>query len=423
MTSGTASSILASARRHRAEADDAERALLEDAIAWAAAHEVAADGSAATWGDTPVPIAGEGAPHISEFCIAEFAAALRISTDSGRILLAEAVELAHRLPRVIGQVRAGRLRVWKARQIAAATLALSPEAAVYVDHAVSFSAHKIGTAALQRLVDEAIARCMPETAAERAQQAADQRCVRIDHQQVSFHGTSRIQGELDLADALDLDRALQAGAARLAELGSTASLDVRRSLALGALARGDQTLVFDAPQREVVLHVHLQAGADPSHATTDDLGGTAFVESHRRLLTVEQIREWTRTAGKVTVRPVLDLHRGLSTEGYAIPERIREHVIARDRTCIFPDCERRARSADLDHIQPYDAGGDTSTDNLAPLCRRHHRLKTCGGWTYLMHGPGTYLWRSPHGLLYLRDRTGTTALTPRPVEPPGRRTA
>ena len=146
------------------------------------------------------------------------------------------------------------------------------------------------------------------------------------------------------------------------------------------------------------------------------------MENHKRLVTIEQVRAWCATAGKVTLRPVIDLHQRLTTEGYAIPEKIRDHVIARDRTCIFPDCERHARSADLDHIEPYDPHGppdQTNTTNLAPLCRGHHRLKTFSGWTYQMLTPGTYLWHSPHGLHYLRDRTGTTELTPRPLEPPG----
>ena len=32
--------------------------------------------------------------------------------------------------------------------------------------------------------------------------------------------------------------------------------------------------------------------------------------------------------------------------------------------------------------------------------------------------PGVYLWHSPYGYSYLRDRNGTTDLTPTPVEPP-----
>lgn len=68
------------------------------------------------------------------------------------------------------------------------------------------------------------------------------------------------------------------------------------------------------------------------------------------------------------------------------------------------------------HITPYlpaDQGGppdQTTPDNLAPLCRRHHRLKTHGRWTYTMPEPGIYLWRSPHHHRYLVDHTGTTTL-------------
>jgi len=106
-------------------------------------------------------------------------------------------------------------------------------------------------------------------------------------------------------------------------------------------------------------------------------------------------------------------------------------VITRDGTCIFPFCTRTSRRCDLDHIKPYDLDGptdQTSTENLAPLCRRHHRLKTHGGWTYeavsTSSTPGpperAYHWRSPHGYEYLRTPTGTESLTPRPGGPPGR---
>ncbi len=46
-------------------------------------------------------------------------------------------------------------------------------------------------------------------------------------------------------------------------------------------------------------------------------------------------------------------------------------------------------------------------------------MKTHGGWTYTILEPGTYLWRSPHGLTWLRDQHGTTDLTPPEPEPPG----
>jgi hypothetical protein len=75
---------------------------------------------------------------------------------------------------------------------------------------------------------------------------------------------------------------------------------------------------------------------------------------------------------------------------------------------VFPDCPIDARSCDLDHIETYldpDTGGppgQTRADNLACLCRRHHRLKTFTAWTYHRNPDGSYTWTSPHG------RTHTT---------------
>ena len=86
---------------------------------------------------------------------------------------------------------------------------LSKEAAAFVDAQVAPFAHRIGLAALERLIAEAIARFMPDRAAEDADKAADSRHFTIDHQQVSFGGTSQLTGELDLADALDLDTAVR----------------------------------------------------------------------------------------------------------------------------------------------------------------------------------------------------------------------
>ena len=79
---------------------------------------------------------------------------------------------------------------------------------------------------------------MPELAAEQRERAADQRYFTVDHQQVSFAGTSRLHGELDLADALDVEDAVTALAQRFADLGSTDTLEARRAAALGMLARG-----------------------------------------------------------------------------------------------------------------------------------------------------------------------------------------
>lgn len=70
----------------------------------------------------------------------------------------------------------------------------------------------------------------------------------------------------------------------------------------------------------------------------------------------------------------------------------------------------------MDHVIPYDhqdpdRGGQTASDNIAALCTRHHRLKTHGRWRYRMIAFGAFRWTSPHGHVFHRDHTGTTALT------------
>ena len=275
----SARDVLVFARESQAAANRAQADLMVAAVTWAEQHPPESIDEAATWitpgGDTGLTLAGEGAPLVAEFCIAEFALAIGRSTDSGRALVAAAVELKYRLPRCWARVQSGDLEAWRARRIAEATFSLTQEAAAFVDAQVAPFAHRIGIAALERLIAEAIARFMPDQAAEDAEKAADSRHFTIDHQQVSFGGTSQITGELDLADALDLDAAVAKGAHELLALGSTDSLDVRRSIAAGQIARNQLALDLepgrdrrsrrqsttrpgtDRKPRQVVLHVHL----------------------------------------------------------------------------------------------------------------------------------------------------------------------
>src|SRR3954451_24284315 len=129
----TAVGVLAFARDRRAGADAAEADLLRAACAWADLHPAESITDAVRFGDTPVPVAGPGAPLVPEFCVAEFAAAVGLPTETGKAYLGEAVELRHRLPRTWARVVAAVLPPCRARRIARATIALSPAAAGFVD--------------------------------------------------------------------------------------------------------------------------------------------------------------------------------------------------------------------------------------------------------------------------------------------------
>jgi len=178
------------------------------------------------------------------------------------------------------------------------------------------------------------------------------------------------------------------------------------------------------------LHAHLSADAilHPDLAATTGQCLSGYVEqAGHRVLTADQIRAWCgRPDTQVTVKPVIDLRDRIETASYTSTDRIRDAVIARDRKCAFPWCGRNARRCDLDHVVPYDHDpppgtdqpGPTSTDNLAPLCRRHHRLKTRGRWHYRMTRPGEFVWTSPLGHEFLRDRTGSRPLNPEDLSEP-----
>ena len=131
--------------------------------------------------------------------------------------------------------------------------------------------------------------------------------------------------------------------------------------------------------------------------------------------TLTLLRDWLRRVDRVTIRPVLDLNRTDTLNRHDPPGWLRDLVTLRDGTCVFPGCTTTARSCDLDHITPYldptDGGppGQTSAENLACLCRRHHRLKTFTTWDYHRARDGDYTWTSPLGQTY---RTSPQPLTP-----------
>ena len=84
---------------------------------------------------------------------------------------------------------------------------------------------------------------------------------------------------------------------------------------------------------------------------------------------------------------------------------------------IFP-FSHTASEPDLDHTGPYlapDAGGppgQTRVENLGPLTRFTHRVKTHGrGRRHHQPIPGVYLWRTPHGYWFRVGQHGTQAIT------------
>ena len=421
----------------RAEAD-----ILDAAAEWAVLHPDLDDQPATLWSrgeDTLIPLAGAGAPGVDPACVAEFAAVLGVTTESGQRLIGDALELRHRLPLLWADVQALRVPAWRARAVSEATRALPPAATAYVDRQVTAVAGRIGHAQLARLVAAATAQFVAATEdpaggdPDDARGRDDDLFVEVECDVTGVDGRAYLSGTLELPDGLDLAAALSAGAEAQRAWGSDAPLHARRARALGDLARRQPLLdpshsdpAGDLDQarpadpdgarpagRTIVLYAHLSA--DGARAPFGPVGRLGNTDSP---ITPDQVRGWCAAPGTtVVVKPVIDLNRPRTSPRYAIPDPIREQVILRDPTCVFPWCAKNSLRADIDHITPW-PHGPTHTDNLAPLCRRHHRLKTLAGWRYRRLPGGGYLWTSPNGWTIVRDRTGTRPARRPPERPP-----
>lgn len=211
--------LLAAVRASKHAAAQAERDLMIALAAYAGRHSVSDRSDAATlvvenFGDRDLPLAGPGAPLVSEAAALEVAPMLGRTKESGKKMLGLAIECRYRLEHVWARVLDGTLEAWKARQIAEETIALDADVAAWVDHQIDDRAHKVTIAQVRRMVADAAALFEPDVAAAIAEESVERHHVDIGTYQPSLVGPAdgREQGqavislgyvnaELDPADA------------------------------------------------------------------------------------------------------------------------------------------------------------------------------------------------------------------------------
>ena len=141
-------------------------------------------------------------------------------------------------------------------------------------------------------------------------------------------------------------------------------------------------------------------------------------------ITHQYVHEHLRPLHHYVIAPVIDLAEQAPVDAYEIPDRHRRAVHLRTPADCSPFSSSTTRTVDIDHTEEYVAAPDgageqdlkSRLDNYGPLGRFNHRLKTHGHWTVKQPFGGIYLWRDPHGQIYLVDHTGTRKVT-RPGQP------
>ncbi len=433
----TPTAMLAEVRATRAAALSAENRLLMLAAEWADAHPVLPEDPEPFPATDPDDPAAEWArefdserriPRWSWKAGASFAAAVGRNTTGGDAMIRDALVLRHRLPRVWARVVTCEVEAWRARRIAQTVLGQPDDVCAHLDDVLDDVAHKVGPITLERLLDEAMLRLHPEERELAQLEALDRRHATLHPDSINDSGVADMSLRGDWKDLHDFDQALSRVAAALARADEQAgrhadSLDVRRSRAVGVLAdpAGALALLEDRPEpkpsKRITLFLHI---SDLAVLGLDPVGRN---ETANRAMLDQQIRDWCgRKDTHLTVQPVVDLNDHTRTDAYEVRGRFetRNHLL--HSMCVFPMCTRPARECDHDHRVPRDRGGETCDCNIAPLCRRHHRLKTFGGWRYTLVEPGVWLWSDPHGQQFVRDDTGTLDVTP-PDRPVNRRSS
>jgi hypothetical protein len=446
-----ATGVLAAAEANLRARRAAETDLLRIAAAWADLHpeewmpppvdeeEVTRRRLA---DEQPVQMGGPGSPKVIAFCPGELGLILETTYTGAKHLIADALDLRYRLPKLWATVQDGRVAAWKARRVAAATRTLTVEQAALVDESVHAVIATLGWARFELILDATLKRADPEAAQAAEEAAAARRFVAVgranDHHIMTLiaRGTS--------LDILSFMASVNRIADILHEDGDTDPVEIRRSKAIGFLARPAKALELlakhqsptaeDEPDPEqdgqtsltlplglpgrrcecgprIQLYVHLSETA----LSRSDPAGACRIEGFGPL-TVATLRAWLgRTDVPLTVRPVL-LPDQPAADSYEIPPAMREALRIRNPASAYPWSQILGRTLDVDHTRPYlspDRGGppgQTNLGNLGPFARREHRHKTFGHIKVRQAAPGVFLWRSRHGWIWLVTNTGTHQL-------------
>ncbi len=365
----------------------------------------------------------DGEAATDEFTRDWVAAAVRIPPVSMRNRMATAADLTHRLPATLELLRSGGITARHATDLADATRSLTPESTAVVEATVLERAAEQTVAQFRAAIKRAVLRVTSPAEEEKAHtDAVAQRRV------VSFpdaHGMATVNAYLSAEDAATVMAALDAIARETihGKGGDSRTVDQRRADALVDLcsaALRDPHLTRAHGQRpsvQVTVAASTLMGLDQQPAELDGYGPITAAMGRR--IASDPTAQW-----RVILTDDTGLVKQAGSKTYRPPADMARTVIARDVHCVFPGCRRKAAHNDLDHVEAYKDGDETSGANLMSLCRRHHRFKHSTKWTVERDDTtGVTTWTDPHGRKYHtrppdRPTTTTTGTKSTAAKPP-----
>lgn len=323
---------------------------------------------------------------------AEIATALRISERAAEVLIDEAGVLVTHLPATQAALAAGRITPRHARvlvdELGRVDESERPDLERRALEAADQSA-RVFTRTLKRLRETRDA----GHATERHEKARDARHVSCEP---GSDGMAWLTACLPAADALAIDSRLDDLARGLAREGDERTVAQLRADAFTDVLLDRDGCAFrrfgDA-RPTVVVTVPIDVLVGASDAGAELVGHGPIDAQTARDLAVE-----APVLRRMFTDPRDDSILALGRTKYRVSDELRLFLTVRDERCRFPGCTRRAAASDVDHSHAWEHGGATDPDNLAHLCRGHHRLKHGSRWRIeATHPDGTVDWVSPTG--------------------------
>ncbi len=391
--------------------------------------------------NTLVEVGGEGTPWVQDLCLPELAIARRTHVLSTRAVVADALDLRHRLPLTWRVVLEGDCESWLARRVASLSRRLSVDRVGVVDRAVARALAGEQPSRVLAIAEAKVIEADPAAHAARVEEQLRRRGVWLSRSDDS--GIRSVIARVDAGDAAWVDAVVARVADLLRrrpdlratwhpDLPERPTGDELRGVAFGWLAHpaeladllasqatpdapGDPEDPGPRPSRRsrttrAVVHVHLDR-ASLDAAVDGGADAVARVEGVGPMLR-DQLRRFLAHS-QVTLAPVIDLEESVSVNAYEHPTPVRRRVRLRSPGDVFPHGSSLG-ALDLDHPTPYDPHGppgQTGDHQAAPLSRTGHRAKTFLGYRLEQIGPSEYVWRTPHGLHRHVGPTGTHDLT------------